>query len=322
MFGPNGKECAQRQQSRAKPRKEWIAVLVPFDESYRVQRVTVDRARERVRSRAHHYKESGRLWELAGGVLFCVHCGRRMSFASVKRRNGRRTAYYRCQGHRRNGHKEGCPNARHYRAIELEERVWRFVYGLLTDPDRLRRGLDAMIEEKRKALRGNTDKELGMWLDRIADADRKRSRAQDLSIEGLLSPEELRAKLSDLEKTRETARSELEALKGRKEEVEVLERDREALLESYTAMVPKGLDHFTTEDRRWAYGRIRLNVFAGSDGSLVATWALTKDISVICEDTHQDEARKAYERGIGQSEKFGHSGMAEDLRLALIQLNE
>ena len=36
----------------------------------------------------------------------------------------------------------------------------------------------------------------------------------------------------------------------------------------------------------------------------------------------KDEARSAYERGIGQSEKFGHSGMAEDIRLALIGLNE
>jgi tetratricopeptide (TPR) repeat protein len=36
----------------------------------------------------------------------------------------------------------------------------------------------------------------------------------------------------------------------------------------------------------------------------------------------KDEARSAYETGIGQAEKFGHSGMADDLRLALIQLNE
>ena len=34
----------------------------------------------------------------------------------------------------------------------------------------------------------------------------------------------------------------------------------------------------------------------------------------------EDEARAAYERGIGQAEKFGHSGMAEDLRLALVGL--
>ncbi len=30
----------------------------------------------------------------------------------------------------------------------------------------------------------------------------------------------------------------------------------------------------------------------------------------------EDEARSAYERGTEQAEKFGHSGMAEDLRLA------
>jgi tetratricopeptide (TPR) repeat protein len=35
-----------------------------------------------------------------------------------------------------------------------------------------------------------------------------------------------------------------------------------------------------------------------------------------------DEARAAYEMGINQAEKFGHSGMAEDLRLALIGLGE
>jgi predicted negative regulator of RcsB-dependent stress response len=36
----------------------------------------------------------------------------------------------------------------------------------------------------------------------------------------------------------------------------------------------------------------------------------------------EDEARAAYEAGIGQAEKFGHTGMAEDLRLAIIQLSE
>ena len=36
----------------------------------------------------------------------------------------------------------------------------------------------------------------------------------------------------------------------------------------------------------------------------------------------KDEARAIYEKGIGQAEKFGHGGMADDLRLALIQLGE
>ena len=36
----------------------------------------------------------------------------------------------------------------------------------------------------------------------------------------------------------------------------------------------------------------------------------------------EDEARTAYDTGIRQAEKYGHSGMAEDLRLALIRLGE
>ena len=36
----------------------------------------------------------------------------------------------------------------------------------------------------------------------------------------------------------------------------------------------------------------------------------------------QDEALAAYETGVRQAEKYGHSGMAEDLRLAIIRLGD
>lgn len=36
----------------------------------------------------------------------------------------------------------------------------------------------------------------------------------------------------------------------------------------------------------------------------------------------RDEAREAYERGVEQADKHGHSGMADDLRGALAQLGE
>jgi len=36
----------------------------------------------------------------------------------------------------------------------------------------------------------------------------------------------------------------------------------------------------------------------------------------------KDEARTVYETGVRQAEKHGHTGMADDLRLALIQLGE
>jgi tetratricopeptide (TPR) repeat protein len=35
-----------------------------------------------------------------------------------------------------------------------------------------------------------------------------------------------------------------------------------------------------------------------------------------------DEARAAYDTGVRQAEKYGHSGMAEELRFAILQLGE
>ncbi len=156
---------------------------MPLDVACGVLRPVVEAVRENVRSRSHRNKESSRVWGFAGGVLYCVHCGRRTFFARVKHRNGKRTPCYRCQGHRRNGHEEGCPNARHYRAVELEEQLWRFVHGILTDPERMRRGLNglnAMIEEKRRAMRGDSDKEAKTWLDKVAKADHQRVRVKTL----------------------------------------------------------------------------------------------------------------------------------------------
>ncbi len=41
---------------------------------------------------------------------------------------------------------------------------------------------------------------------------------------------------------------------------------------------------------------------------------------VLVQLGRKDEARAAYETGVVQAEKFGHSGMAEDLRGALTEL--
>jgi hypothetical protein len=83
-----------------------------------------------------------------------------------------------------------------------------------------------------------------------------------------------------------------------------------------------------------------IDVFADLDGGLIVTWMFNR-MGVIQENTRQDEgnayarlgevlqclgredeARVAYETGIRQAEQFGHGGMAEDLRLVIVQLRE
>ena len=40
-----------------------------------------------------------------------------------------------------------------YRAAEIEERIWEFVVKLLHNPQRLRAGLEGMIEQERVSIK-------------------------------------------------------------------------------------------------------------------------------------------------------------------------
>jgi tetratricopeptide (TPR) repeat protein len=70
------------------------------------------------------------------------------------------------------------------------------------------------------------------------------------------------------------------------------------------------------EDEAAALGRY-LSVHSDDEGNAYARLG-----DVLSRLGRKDEARAAYETGIRQAEKYGHSGMAEDLRLAIIQLGE
>jgi hypothetical protein len=59
-----------------------------------------------------------------------------------------------------------------------------------------------MIELEREGTQRNPEQDAKVWLDKLAEVGRQRSRAQGLAIEGLLDHDELRAKLARLEETR------------------------------------------------------------------------------------------------------------------------
>ena len=64
-----------------------------------------------------------------------------------------------------------------------------------------------MIEEERNGLHEDLGREQRVWLEKLAAADRKSSGFQDMAAEGLITFDELRAKLAALEETREAARA-------------------------------------------------------------------------------------------------------------------
>ena len=104
-------------------------------------------------------------------------------------------------------------------------------------------------------------------LDKLAEVDRKRVRYQEMAAEGLIAFEELRARLSALEETRNTAERELHALRHQTERLERLERDRDSLLESYVGLLPEAIDALGSEERHRVYRMIGMKAYLTADGS-------------------------------------------------------
>jgi hypothetical protein len=89
---------------------------------------------------------------------------------------------------------------------------------------------------------------------------------------------------SKLEDTRDKAETELTIIRGRKAALAELERDRDALLESYAGIVPGALDTLAPVERRQVYGMLRLEVEVAADGSMVARGVLSETLRVLYEN--------------------------------------
>jgi site-specific DNA recombinase len=275
VIGPEGRSYRRTTKQFDKPRSEWIAVPVPESG---IPREWVDAAREAIKDNQRQSANGDRFWELSGGVLYCAECGCRMTVhATLDSRNGRRYCYYRCPKRGRHGVHKVCINGKNHRAAEAEAAVWDLISRLLKNPERLRAGLDEMIEQERAGMRGDPDQEAASWLERLSEVEQERRGYLRFAAKGHMTDEELDEALAELEETRTTAEEELAAIRGRKEILQELERDRDALLESYVEMTPEALDALTPEEHRQVYGMLRLRVEVAADGTMEAQGILREN---------------------------------------------
>ncbi len=274
-IGQNGKEYVKRAECVPKPREEWVAVPVP---NSGVPREWVDAAREAIKDNRVPSSAGHRFWELSGGILRCGGCGNAMMTNGFSSRGKGMRFYYRCPTRLRD--RSACAQPRNRRADEVEPLVWELVSEILTDPEQLRSDLERMIELEREGLRGDPDRETKAWLDKLAEVGRMRGSYQDMAAKGLITFEELEQKLLGLEETRKTAERELQSLRGHRERLEELERDKDALLESYAGMAPEALGNLTPEERHQLYRMLRLRVMAHVDGTFELSGALVNTLDV------------------------------------------
>ena len=261
---PEGRRYRKVQKTSEKPRSAWIAVPVPASG---VPRSLVDLARDRIKDNILPKKVASKFWELSGGIIYSGSCGRRLDNQRTHKGVGDGYHhYYRCLTRHRYG-PESCSLRGMRRADEIEAQVWEAVSGLMKDPEQLRSDLQRVIDHERRDIRGEPQREAKVWLGKLAEVGRKRSGFQDMAAEGLISLDELRIKLVGLEETRKTAQRELDLLASRQERCEALERDKEAILESYTWMAPEALDALTPAERHQFYRMLRLRVIVEPDGA-------------------------------------------------------
>jgi site-specific DNA recombinase len=261
----NGRRYRTEARFTKKPKAEWVAVPVPYSG---IPREMVEAAREAIKDNRRPSNAGRRFWQLSGGILRCGECGHGAATHSIRANSGTHYHYYyHCRNHKKHGN-DACTHKRSHRAVDLEESVWNLIAGLLKDPERLRAGLDELIETERAGMRGDPETEAQTWLGRLGALDAKRSRYQEMAAEGHITFDELGAKLRELGEQRATAERELESLNLRRSRLEELERDKETLLEHYAGMVPEALDELTGEERHQVYRMLRLQVHISPDGSL------------------------------------------------------
>jgi hypothetical protein len=98
------------------------------------------------------------------------------------------------------------------RADKAEEKVWKFVSEVLTDPSRLARGIERMLEDEHEP---SSKEDEASWLKRISEVDGKQERLLNLHLGGDITVAQFRTKSAELSEARAAAEGQLEVARSR-----------------------------------------------------------------------------------------------------------
>jgi site-specific DNA recombinase len=277
--GPSGRVYRHRYTTKVRPVEERVGVPVPDPG---IPREWVDAARRNLSKNRKPANAGRRIWDLSAGLLRCAECGRAMS----PRTTGQKYFYYACTvgPHKRH---PGCGAKKFHPAKEMEERVWDEVSAILSDPEKLRAGLDEMIERERSLSAGDSEKEAANLNRRLGDIKDRRARYQEMAAADLIDFDELRERLAELDEARADAQRALIAARNRAEQLERLDHDRAALMREYAGTTPEALAALSPEERHRVYRMMRLEVSLAPNGDI----EMIGDVVPVC------KSATAYRRG-------------------------
>lgn len=106
----------------------------------------------------------------------------------------------------------------------MEREAWEAVSPSVLRPELLRAGLKQMIESKRELLATKPEEQIACWGEQLEKANIKRWRYQAQEAEGLMTRQELRAKLAELDETVDLAEAEIEKLRHHEKSIKAMAR--------------------------------------------------------------------------------------------------
>ena len=125
-----------------------------------------------------------------------------------------------------------------------------------------------MIESEKELLSTRPQEQIGRWAEQIERASIKRSRYQDQEAEGLMTREELRTKLAELDEAIGMAEGEIEKLRSHEERIRTMEEAGEELIERYAKLIPEELQNLSPAERRRIYQTLQLSISVPKDGEI------------------------------------------------------
>jgi hypothetical protein len=150
---------------------------------------------------------------------------------------------------------------------ESEEQTGRIVESIL------RRGLNQMLAKEHSPSSLDAEKEEKQWTKKLSNIECQKDRLLDLYLDQGVEKERYEIKRLELERAAKTVQAELGRIRNRQSRIRQLERDRDALLETYTRMVPTHIDGLSPEERHRIYKMMNLSLLGHRDGSLEISWA-------------------------------------------------
>lgn len=242
----------------------------------------VDDARAAIKDNRAPSSAGGRFAELSGGIIFCAGCGRRMAHYTT-RAGARRCVYhyYKCPTVVSHG-RDACPAKKTMiSAPSIEAAVWEAVGAVVretTRTDLLRVHFDRQADVLKRVADDLAAQQ--RLTERLSALDLKRSRYQDQQAEGLITTDELRAKLAGVEEERQALRGELHKISGAKDALASLAARRDALIgRARGGFFGALMESHGPEARRNAYVEMGLRVELDDEGNPIISGAFAELVS-------------------------------------------